>query len=190
MDKGDRGSRGGGGGGTEDQWIDCQNPQRVLQDVTETGDRGDVFTTTTNLFRVNYDGTGFDVVPNSTASIRIIDNVTQDEVTLATLDAAAAESVFMNAAPGTYLLVVDIEPEHGATYTVSVDEGSGTTPAPPDKQRVRERLDRIERRLDRIERRLDRIERRLDRIEGHGERPGGDRGEGPRGDRGGGRGRG
>jgi hypothetical protein len=184
MDKGDRESRGGGGGGTEDQWrIDLQNPQRVLQEVTETGDRGDIFTTTTNLFRVNYDGTGFDVVPNSTASIRIIDNVTQDEVTLATLDAAAAESVFMNAAPGTYLLVVDIEPEHGATYTVSVDQCSGTTPAPPDKQRVRERLDRIERRVDRIE-------RRLDRIEGHGERPGGDRGEGPRGDRGGGHGRG
>src|SRR5215218_2576134 len=56
----------------------CQNPQRVLQDVTETGASTNTFTTTTNAFRVNYDGRGFDVVPNSTAKIRIIDKVTQD----------------------------------------------------------------------------------------------------------------
>src|SRR5919107_923856 len=34
----------------------CQNPQRVLQDVTETGASTNTFTTTTNAFRVNYDG--------------------------------------------------------------------------------------------------------------------------------------
>ncbi len=108
----------------------CQNPQRVLQDVTETGDSTNTFTTTTNAFRVNYDGRGFDVVPNSTAKIRIIDNVTQDVVIFVPLDADTADSFIVNAPPGTYELVVDIDPESaesGTTYIVSVEGCGGTT---------------------------------------------------------------
>jgi hypothetical protein len=108
----------------------CQNPQRVLQDVTETGDSTNTFTTTTNAFRVNYDGRGFDVVPNSTARIRIIDNVTQDVVIFVPLDADTADSFIVNAPPGTYELVVDIDPESvesGTTYIVSVEDCRGTT---------------------------------------------------------------
>src|SRR5215217_9683622 len=108
----------------------CQNPQRVLQDVTETGASTNTFTTTTNAFRVNYDGRGFDVVPNSTARIRIIDNVTQDIVIFVPLDADTADSFIANAPPGTYELVVDVDPEsaeRGPTYIVSVEDCRGTT---------------------------------------------------------------
>src|SRR5215208_2085022 len=108
----------------------CQNPQRVLQDVTETGASTNSFTTTTNAFRVNYDGRGFDVVPNSTSRIRIIDNVTQDRVIFVPLDADTADSFIVNAPPGTYELVVDIDPEsaeRGTTYIVSVEDCRGTT---------------------------------------------------------------
>jgi RTX calcium-binding nonapeptide repeat (4 copies) len=108
----------------------CQTPQQALQDVTETGDSTNAFTTTTNAFRINYDGRGFDVVPNSTAKIRIIDNVTQDVVIFVPLDADTADSFIVNAPPGTYELVVDIDPESaesGTTYIVSVEDCSGTT---------------------------------------------------------------
>jgi hypothetical protein len=102
----------------------------VLQDVTETGASTNTFTTTTNAFRVNYDGRGFDVGPNSTARIRIIDNVTQDVVIFVPLDADTADSFIVNAPPGTYELVVDIDPESaesGTTYIVSVEDCRGTT---------------------------------------------------------------
>src|SRR5215207_9319382 len=108
----------------------CQNPQQVLQDVTETGDSTNAFTTTTNAFRVNYDGRGFNVVPNSSAKIRIIDNVTQDVGIFVPLDADTADSFNVKAPPGTYELVVDLDPESaesGTTYIVSVEDCGGTT---------------------------------------------------------------
>src|SRR3712207_1338194 len=52
----------------------CQNPEVVLEEMLETGDSNNTFRTTTNVFRVNYDGTGFDVPANSTANIRVIDD--------------------------------------------------------------------------------------------------------------------
>src|SRR5215204_6584103 len=110
----------------EPQPSDCQ----VLEPVIEIGDSTNTFTTTTNAFRVNYDGTGFDIVPNSTAKIRIIDNVTQDVVIFVPLDADTADSFIVNAPPGTYELVVDIDPESaesGPTYIVSVEGCGGTT---------------------------------------------------------------
>src|SRR5918995_277143 len=57
----------------------CQNPQRVLQDVTLTGNRTtNTFTTTTNGFRVNYEGSSFDPAPaGSTAVISIQDEASQ-----------------------------------------------------------------------------------------------------------------
>src|SRR5215217_6150205 len=116
--------------GTTGESSACQNPQQVLQDVTETGDSTNAFTTTTNAFRVNYDGRGFDVVPNSTAKIRIIDDVTQDVVIFVPLDADTADSFIVNAPPGTYELAVDIDPESaesGTTYIVSVEDCGGTT---------------------------------------------------------------
>jgi hypothetical protein len=80
----------------------CQNPQPVLEEMVETGDSNNTFTTTTNVFRVNYDGTGVDVLPNSTANIRIIDNVTQDVVEFVSLDPATTDSFTVNASPGEY----------------------------------------------------------------------------------------
>jgi hypothetical protein len=108
----------------------CQNPQRVLQDVTETGDSTNTFRTTTNVFRVNYDWTGIDnVAPNSVAKIRIIDSVTQDQVKFVRLDADATDSFIVNAPPGTYELEVDIDPQsaESVTYIVSVDQCRRTT---------------------------------------------------------------
>jgi hypothetical protein len=97
--------------------------------MTETGDSNNTFTTTTNVFRVNYDGTGFDVPPNSSANIRIRDNLTQDVVEFVSLDAATADSFIVNASPGRYELDVDIDPQdaESASYLVSVDQCRETT---------------------------------------------------------------
>ena len=108
----------------------CQNPQRVLQDVTETGNSFNTFRTTTNTFLVNYDWTGIDnVAPNSVAKIRVIDSDTQDQVKFVTLDADAADSFIVNAPPGAYELEVDIDPQsaESVTYIVSVDQCRRTT---------------------------------------------------------------
>jgi hypothetical protein len=108
----------------------CQNPQRVLQDVTETGNSFNTFRTTKNVFLVNYDWTGIDnVAPNSVAKIRVIDSDTQDQVKFVTLDADAADSFIVNAPPGTYELEVDIDPQsaESVTYIVSVDQCRRTT---------------------------------------------------------------
>ena len=108
----------------------CQNPQRVLQDVTETGNSFNTFRTTTNAFLVNYDWTGIDnVAPNSVAKIRVIDSDTQDQVKFVTLDADAADSFIVNAPPGAYELEVDIDPQsaESVTYIVSVDQCRRTT---------------------------------------------------------------
>src|ERR687897_636260 len=108
----------------------CQNPQRVLQDVTETGNSFNTFRTTTNTFLVNYDWTGIDnVAPNSVAKIRIIDSDTQDQVKFVTLDADAADSFIVNTPPGAYELEVDIDPQsaESVTYIVSVDQCRPTT---------------------------------------------------------------
>ncbi len=116
--------------GTTDESAFCQNPQRVLQEVTETGDSRNTFTTTTNVFRVNYDGRGFDVAPNSTAQIRIENNSGQQVATSQTFNADESTSFVVNARPGRYELLIDIEPrsaESGTTYVVSVDQCRETT---------------------------------------------------------------
>jgi hypothetical protein len=108
----------------------CQNPQRVLQDVTETGNSFNTFRTTTNAFLVNYDWTGIDnVAPNGVAKIRVIDSDTQDQVKFVRLDADAADSFIVNAPPGTYELEVDIDPQSAESviYIVSVDQCGRTT---------------------------------------------------------------
>ena len=117
--------------GTTDESAFCQNPQRVLQEVTETGDSRNTFTTNTNVLRVNYDGRGFDVAPNSTAKIRIENNSGQQVATSQTFNADESTSFVVNARPGTYELLVDIEPrsaESGTTYVVSVDQCRETRP--------------------------------------------------------------
>jgi hypothetical protein len=114
----------------------CQNPQQVLEPVTETGDSSIIFTTTTNVFRVNYDGTGFDPVPNSTAQIRI-QTTSGQVVDTQTINADESLSFSVNALPGTYELIVDIDPEEaesGTTYLVSVDQCSESTTAPTTKE--------------------------------------------------------
>jgi hypothetical protein len=116
--------------GTTDESALCQNPQRVFQEVTETGDSRNTFTTTTNVFRVNYDGRGFDVAPNSTAKIRIENNSGQQVAASQAINADESISFVVNARPGTYELLVDIEPrsaESGTTYIVSVDQCRETT---------------------------------------------------------------
>jgi hypothetical protein len=119
----------------------CQNPQRVLQDVTETGNSTNTFRTTTNAFRINYDGTGFDPFPNSTAQIRIQTTSGQDVATFQTINADAADSFIVNAPPGTYEVVVNIDPqsaESEKTYRVSVDQCGETTTNCQNPQRVLE----------------------------------------------------
>jgi hypothetical protein len=124
----------------------CQNPQPVLEEMVETGDSNNTFTTTTNVFRVNYDGTGFDVPANTTANIRIIDNVTQDVVEFVSLDdAATADSFIVNASPGEYVLDVDIDPQanESATYLVSVDQCRETATAPTDQSALCQNPQRV-----------------------------------------------
>jgi hypothetical protein len=109
-----------------------------LQPVTATGDTTtNTFTTTTNAFRVNYDGTGFDPAPaGSTAEIRI-QTTSGQVVDTQTINADESISFIVNAPPGTYNLVVDIDPESAeseTTYTVSVDQCSETTTAPTTKE--------------------------------------------------------
>jgi hypothetical protein len=113
---------------TTDESALCQNPQQVLQ-TTETGDSENTFTTTTNVFRVNYDGTGFDPFPDSTAQIRI--RTTSGQVVdTQTINADESISFSVNASPGTYEVVVDIDPPAGKSYIVSVDQCRETTPTP------------------------------------------------------------
>jgi hypothetical protein len=124
----------------------CQNPQRVLEEMTEIGDSTNTFTTTTNIFRVNYDGTGFDVPANTTANIRVRDPVTQNVVKFVSLDdAATADSFIVNASPGEYELEVDIDPQanESATYLVSVDQCRETTPAPTDQSALCQNPQRV-----------------------------------------------
>jgi hypothetical protein len=113
----------------------CQNPQRVLESVTETGNSNNPFRTTTNVFRVNYDGTGFDPFPNSTAHIRI-QTTSGQVVDTQTINADESISFIVNASPGSYEVVVNIDPqsaESGKTYRVSVDQCRETTTAPTDE---------------------------------------------------------
>src|SRR5918993_1296452 len=124
----------------------CQNPQRVLQDVTETGNSFNTFRTTTNAFLVNYDWTGIDnVAPNSDAKIRVIDSVTQDQVKFVRLDADAADSFIVNAPPGAYELEVDIDPQsaESVTYIVSVDQCGRTTTPPTDESALCQNPQRV-----------------------------------------------
>jgi hypothetical protein len=108
----------------------------VLQDVTETGDITDPleFRTTTNAFRVNYDGISA-AQNSSTAIISIHQNVSGRVVDTQTINAREDNSVFFNLPPGTYGLEVDIDPESAeseTTYTVSVDQCRETTTPPTD----------------------------------------------------------
>src|SRR5918995_5723217 len=119
-----------------DQSALCQNPQRVLESVTATGDITDPleFRTTTNAFRVNYDAINL-AQNSSTAIISIHRNVTGQVVDTRTINAKADTSVFFNLPPDTYGLEVDIDPqsaESETTYRVSVDECRETTTAPTD----------------------------------------------------------
>src|SRR5687767_12290684 len=78
--------------------------------MPETGNSNNPFTTTTNVFRVNYDGTGFDPVPNSTATIRI-QTTSGQVVDTQTTDADESISFIVNASPDSYEVVVNIDPE-------------------------------------------------------------------------------
>src|ERR671913_292246 len=110
----------------------CQNPQRVLEPVTATGNiTTDTFTTTTSRFRVNYDGRGFDPAPpGSTAEISIQDEASQDVPGASeTIDANADTSVFFNLPPGTYRVDVNLDPQdaESKSYIVSVEDCGETT---------------------------------------------------------------
>jgi hypothetical protein len=112
---------------TTDESALCLEPETAIGDSTTN-----TFTTTTNVFRVNYDGTGFDPAPpGSTATIRIQTTSGQD-VAFQTIDANESASFIVNALPGTYIVAVDIDPEsaENKTYTVSVDQCRETTTAP------------------------------------------------------------
>jgi hypothetical protein len=119
---------------TTDESALCQNPQRLIQDESETGDSRNSFTTTTNVFRVNYVGRGFDVAPNSTAQIRI-QTISGQEVATQTINAGESISFAVNAPPGTYVIIIDIDPtsaESRTTYAWSVDQCRETTPGTTD----------------------------------------------------------
>jgi hypothetical protein len=101
----------------------------VLEPVTETGNSNNPFTTTINVFRVNYDGTVFDAFPNSTAQIRI-QTTSGQVVDTQTINADDSISFIVNASPGSYEVVVNIDPqsaESGKSYIVSVDQCRETT---------------------------------------------------------------
>jgi hypothetical protein len=120
----------------------CQNPQQVLEEMTETGDSTNEFRTTTNVFRVNYDGTGFDPFPDSTAQIRI--RTTSGQVVdTRTINADESISFSVNASPGTYEVVVDIDPPAAKSYIVSVDQCRETTPAPTDESALCQNPQRV-----------------------------------------------
>jgi hypothetical protein len=106
-----------------------------LEPVTETGNSTNTFMTTTNVFRVNYDGTGFDPFPISTAQIRI-QTISGEVVDTQTINADESISFIVNASPGTYEVVVNIDPQssEGKSYIVSVDQCRETTTAPTTKE--------------------------------------------------------
>jgi hypothetical protein len=114
----------------------CQNPQRVLEPVTATGNiTTNTFTTTTNGFRVNYEGSSFDPAPpDSTAVIRILDEASQPVpgASETVPDANADTSVFFDLPPGTYRVDINLDPQdaESKSYIVSVDQCRETTPTP------------------------------------------------------------
>src|SRR5918995_4707151 len=126
----------------------CQNPQRVLEPVTATGNiTTNTFTTTTSGFRVNYDGRGFDPAPpGSTAEISIQDEASQNVPGASEIiDANADTSVFFNLPPGTYRVDVNLDPQdaESKSYIVSVDECRETTPAPTDQSALCQNPQRV-----------------------------------------------
>jgi len=115
--------------------ISCQNARQVLVPDTFTGDSTtNTFTTTTNVFRVNYASST--AASGGNARIRILDQASQPVAGAEqTISADADTSVFFNLDPGTYRVEVDIDPasvEDVVTYRVSVDECRETTTAPTD----------------------------------------------------------
>ena len=126
----------------------CQNPQRVLDPVTLTGnDTTNTFTTTTSGFRVNYEGSSFDPAPpGSTAVIRIQDEASQPVPGASErVDANADTSVFFNLPPGTYRVVVNLDPQQAESksYIVSVDQCRETTPTPTDQSALCQNPQRV-----------------------------------------------
>jgi hypothetical protein len=119
-----------------DQSASCQNPQQVLEPVTLTGDdtTNTFTTTTTNGFRVNYDGSSFDPAPpGSTAVIRIQDEASQPVPGASErVDANTDTTVFFDLPPGTYRVDIDLDPQdaESKSYIVSVDQCRETTPTP------------------------------------------------------------
>jgi hypothetical protein len=103
--------------------------------VTSTGDSTTTFTTTTNVFRVNYDPIDAGP-PGTTAVIRILNGETGMVVAAQSIPADQNSSVFFDLPPGTYRVEVDIEPESAeseTTYILSVDACGGTTLPPADQ---------------------------------------------------------
>jgi hypothetical protein len=109
----------------------CQNPREVVVVFPTTENTRTPFTTTGDVFRVNYDVAFND--PGDLVNFAEID--IEDRfglVAFANTSEDETNSYIVTEGAGSYDLVVNIDPPNGATYTVTVEDcmGSETTPPP------------------------------------------------------------
>src|SRR5215203_5417531 len=113
--------------GTTDTTVTaCQNPQEVLTVGPTTENTRTPFTTTGNVFRVSYD-VAFNNPQafSNSAHINIEERLGLVEYAIVTED--ETNSFIVTEGAGSYDLVVEIDPPNGGTYTVTVEDCSGTT---------------------------------------------------------------
>ncbi len=103
----------------------CQNPQEVLTVGPTTENTRTPFTTTGSVFRVSYDVAFNDPGGFSSAGIDIEGRF--GLVDFVILNEDANNSFIVTEGAGSYDLVVEIDPPNAATYTVTVEDCSGTT---------------------------------------------------------------
>ena len=126
-----------GGGPTEDQYgggAGCENAVTLATlGPTVSDDKRD-FQTTTDKFIVTYD---VDFKSDDPLDYRNFDVDITDRFGLVEFDSAVRDTqktFVVVEAPGRFSVETDVTPNNGATYTVTVEECSGTPPGGPPKQ--------------------------------------------------------
>lgn len=115
------GDNGGGTGGGKTQDGACTNPKEVAAVGPTTDNTRTPFKVTGSIFRVSYDVTFED--PD--ALFNSLDIDIEDRFGLAAfeiVDESGRDSFIVTEGPGSFELVVNVTPNNGATYTITVED--------------------------------------------------------------------
>lgn len=98
----------------------CANPREVVSIGPETDNSGTEFRTTADTFRVSYD-----VTFTEPGASRLVDIEVEDRFGLVeseTVERSVSGAFLVPEGPGAFELVVDVEPENAATYTIVIED--------------------------------------------------------------------